>query len=205
MPPARSEVNGPLPPLPERSYAQRHIRMRPSAYVRSRAAAQAAGEGCSLRDGPTILSRTAEYALRAVSLLALRPPEAPLRACDLSRETDIPAHYLAKILRRLVVSGILTSQRGQGGGFVLARPPESVRFLDVLAAVGAAPDPGRCAFGWGACDSAEPCPLHAAWAPMGEAFLQWAATTTLAAAAGTKAAPWRRPTGPRRPDLPSRA
>ncbi len=166
------------------------------------AAPEPAGEACRLRDGPTILSRTAEYALRAVSLLAAQPPDAPLRARDLSRETDIPAHYLAKILRRLVVSGILASQRGQGGGFVLARPPESVRFLDVLAAVGAEPDPERCAFGWGACDATEPCPLHLAWAPIGEAFLQWAATTTLAAAVGPKGRPWRRPAGPRRPHLP---
>jgi Rrf2 family protein len=170
--------------------------------LQPRAAPGSAGEGCGLRDGPTILSRTAEYALRAVSLLAAQPPDSPLRARDLSRETDIPAHYLAKILRRLVVSGILTSQRGQGGGFVLARPPEAVRFLDVLAAVGAEPDPGRCAFGWGACDASAPCPLHTAWRPIGEAFLQWAATTTLAAAAGAKERPWRRPSPPRRPGLP---
>jgi len=166
-----------------------------------RAAPNAAGEAYGLRDGPTILSRTAEYALRAVSLLAAQSPEAPLRARDLSRETGIPAHYLAKILRRLVVSRILASQRGQGGGFVLACPPASVRFLDVLAAVGAAPDSGRCAFGRGACDAVEPCPLHAAWAPIGEAFLQWAATTTLAAVAAPGRSS-RRLAGSRRPDLP---
>ncbi len=78
------------------------------------------------------------------------------------------------------MAGILTSQRGQGGGFVLARPPGEIRFLDVLSAVEALPETGRCAFGYGACRSDAPCPLHDAWAPLESAFVRWAATTTLA-------------------------
>ncbi len=130
----------------------------------------------------TLLSQTAEYALRAASWIAAYSPGAPVRAQDLSRETGIPAQYLSKILRRLVVAGILSSQRGQGGGFALTRPPDQIRFLDVLAAVEASPETGRCAFGWGACRADAPCPLHEAWAPLGEAFVHWAAATTLAAA-----------------------
>lgn len=136
----------------------------------------------ALHSRSTLLSQTAEYALRAASWIAAYSPRAPVRARDLSRETGIPAQYLSKILRRLVVGGILVSQRGQGGGFVLARPAAKIRFLDVLAAVEASPEKGRCAFGWGACRPASPCPLHHAWAPLGEAFVVWASTTTLAAA-----------------------
>jgi len=139
-------------------------------------------EGPRLANRHTILSQTAEYALRATTWLAACSPDTAVRARDLSRATGIPAHYLPKILRRLVVAGLLSSRRGQGGGFALTRPPEEIRLLDVLAAVDTPAEPGRCAFGWGACDAGAPCPLHAAWAPMGESFQRWAATTTLASA-----------------------
>lgn len=77
---------------------------------------------------------------------------------------------------------MLSSRRGQAGGFALARAPEEIRVLDVLVAVDTPSEPGRCVFGWGACDADAPCPLHEAWAPMGESFRHWAATTTLASA-----------------------
>lgn len=130
----------------------------------------------------TLLSQTAEYALRATTWLAVCPPGTALRSSDLSRATGIPDHYLSKILRRLVIAGLLSSRRGQGGGFELARPPDEIRLLDVLHAVDPSIERGRCAFGWGACDAKAPCPLHAAWAPMGDSFMEWAATTTLASA-----------------------
>jgi Rrf2 family transcriptional regulator, iron-sulfur cluster assembly transcription factor len=128
---------------------------------------------------PTVLSQTAEYALRAAAWLAAESPDAPVRTRDLSRGTGIPEPYLAKILRRLVLAGILESRKGQGGGFALARPPERIRFDEVLEAVDAAPRVDRCAFGWGACDAKHPCPLHDSWGPISKAFSEWAAKTTL--------------------------
>ena len=105
-----------------------------------------------------------------------------MRARDLSESTRIPLHYLSKILRRLVVAGLLDSQKGQGGGFSLARPPEEIRFEDILLAVDAYPEQGRCAFGWGNCSEVEPCPLHGSWSRLSDAVHQWASTTTLATA-----------------------
>jgi Rrf2 family protein len=126
------------------------------------------------------LSQTAEYAIRATAWLASNSPDLPVRARDLSKGTDIPAHYLAKILRRLVVAGILESQKGQGGGFSLARRPSRISFKDVLLAVDAFPRGDRCAFGWGACDASHPCPLHKSWSEMSKDFQRWASTTTFA-------------------------
>jgi len=127
-----------------------------------------------------LLSQTAEYALRAVVWLAAHGEEGPVRASDLSGATGIPVHYLAKILRRLVLAGVLTSQKGQGGGFSLARPPQEIRFLDVLEAVDAYPSEERCAFGWGDCNAADPCPMHPSWSRLAEAVKEWAHSTTLA-------------------------
>ncbi|MBW2295571.1 MAG: Rrf2 family transcriptional regulator, partial [Deltaproteobacteria bacterium] len=67
-----------------------------------------------------VLSQTAEYALRAMAWLATAPTREPVRAKDLSVATGIPSHYLSKVMRRLVLAGLLISQKGQGGGFLLA-------------------------------------------------------------------------------------
>jgi Rrf2 family iron-sulfur cluster assembly transcriptional regulator len=128
-----------------------------------------------------LLSQTAEYALRAMAWLAYECPDAPVRAQDLSQGTGIPPHYLSKILRRLVLAGLLDSQKGQGGGFSLARPPESICYEEILVAVDAFPAHGRCAFGWGTCGADNPCPLHESWSCLSDAVQTWAANTTLAA------------------------
>jgi len=128
----------------------------------------------------TFLTQTAEYALRAVAWIALKSPRDPVLARDLSEGTRIPGQYLSKILRRLVLAGILESRKGRGGGFTLARPPDQILFREILQAVDAYPLEDRCAFGWGTCDPHNPCPLHDSWTRMSESFREWAATTTLA-------------------------
>lgn len=126
------------------------------------------------------LPQTVEYALRAMTYIANLPEGQAVRARDLSAVTGVPAHYLSKLLRRLVVAGLLESQKGHGGGFVLAMPPRFIRFLDVMMAADFRPDPAHCAFGWGACRPSQPCPLHPAWNSLNEALCNWAAQTTLA-------------------------
>jgi len=128
----------------------------------------------------TFLSQTAEYALRATAWIAQNSPGEPVLARDLSVGTRIPSQYLSKILRRLVLAGILESRKGRGGGFTLARPPGQILFREILQAVDAYPLEDRCAFGWGTCDPDNPCPLHDSWTRMSESFREWAATTTLA-------------------------
>ena len=127
-----------------------------------------------------VLSQTAEYAFRAMAWLATTPEGEPVRASDLSVATGIPSHYLSKVLRRLVLAGLLISQKGQGGGFLLAKAPDEIPFIDILTAVDAYPTDGRCAFGWGECDEVRPCPLHGSWSRLNEQFRSWAEDTSLA-------------------------
>jgi Rrf2 family iron-sulfur cluster assembly transcriptional regulator len=127
-----------------------------------------------------LLTQTGEYALRAMAILASSPGNEPVPARALSQATDISPHYLSKVLRRLVLAGLLVSRKGRGGGFTLARTPSEIRFVDVLAAVDAYPYDRHCVFGWGACNENAPCSLHDAWLGMSEAIRDWAANTSLA-------------------------
>lgn len=126
------------------------------------------------------ISQTAEYAIRAMSALAILPEGKKIRAADLGQATGIPAPYLSKILRRLVLAGLLISQKGQGGGFLLARPPAEIPFMEILDAVDAFPTEGRCAFGWGNCDQLHPCPLHGSWSRLNKHLRDWANDSNLA-------------------------
>jgi Rrf2 family protein len=134
-----------------------------------------------------LISQTAEYALRALALIAALPEGRSLTAIELANHASVPVHYLSKVLRRLVAAGLLSSQKGHGGGFCLARPSLQIRFSDVLAAVGEPLVSGRCAFGYAVCNVEHPCPLHPAWKLLNESFEQWAATTTLADVSGERA------------------
>jgi Rrf2 family protein len=125
-------------------------------------------------------SQTAEYALRAMAFLATLDDDGmPLRTPDLARAASIPPHYLSKVMRRMVVARLVRSQKGHGGGFVLARPAAEIRFVDVLVAAGYPMEPDRCAFGWGRCNPSSPCPLHPTFSKLDLAMTEWAYRTTL--------------------------
>jgi Rrf2 family protein len=126
------------------------------------------------------LSQTAIYALRALAVLKALPPGGSLSGPLLSQRTGVPRDYLAKVMRHLVTAGIVSAQRGQGGGFRLHKPPERIRMVDVLEAVACDNSPGACAFGPGPCDSRKPCMLHGVWSRFQDAVGSWAMETTLA-------------------------
>jgi len=126
------------------------------------------------------LTRTAEYALRAMTALALQPKSDPINARDLSERTSVPVHYLNKIMRRLVEAGFVTSSKGHGGGFRLAKPATRIAYFDILKAVGYDSETKACVFGWNACRSDRPCPMHETWSHLNDQFLDWAGANTLA-------------------------
>ncbi len=127
-----------------------------------------------------LLNQTVEYALRAMACLAEVDEGEAVRASDLADLASIPHHYLSKIMRRMVVAGLVESRRGHGGGFQLSRPPEQIRFIDIFRAISFDPTTGGCVFGRGECDLDNPCSLHPAWSEISETFLVWSTQTTLA-------------------------
>jgi Rrf2 family transcriptional regulator, nitric oxide-sensitive transcriptional repressor len=81
-----------------------------------------------------MISTTAEYALRAVVQLAMHEG-VPQTTEAIAKMTRVPSSYLSKVLQQLARAGIVSSQRGLGGGFVLTRAPVDISVLDVIDAV----------------------------------------------------------------------
>lgn len=125
------------------------------------------------------LTQTAEYALRVMAFMVNLPAGVAIRARDLAGPTNVPPHYLSKLMRHLVVAGLIHSQKGHGGGFTLARTPVQITLEEVLLAANVALMDDECAFGWRQCNAVHPCPLHPAWSRLKTATFKWARETTL--------------------------
>ena len=104
-----------------------------------------------------MIPKTAEYALRAVVVLA-REPERAYSADQIAEGTRVPRRYAHKVLQALVRAGLVRSQSGPGGGYALVRPPEELSILDVVSAVEPIPRIRRCPLGLAS--HTRLCPLH---------------------------------------------
>ncbi len=128
-----------------------------------------------------MLSRTGEYALQAMVFLAQRQEEGPIASPRIAKDLGIPQKYLSSILADLVRSGILTSNRGKGGGFSLLRPTSKIQLADILAPF----EPmlrstqSPCPFGNPVCSDDEPCGGHQRWKRIKEAYSDFLEKTSL--------------------------
>jgi len=104
-----------------------------------------------------MLSRTAEYALRAVVWLAGHP-ESSVTGQAIAAATQVPPDYLAKVMQCLVRAGLVEAQRGKNGGFSLVSTPDDITILDVINAVEPVRRIQSCPLGIAGHESL--CPLH---------------------------------------------
>ena len=81
------------------------------------------------------ISAKSDYAIRASAELAAAEPGRPVKAEALAAAQGIPANFLENILSALRNAGIVRSQRGADGGYLLARDAASVSLADVIRAV----------------------------------------------------------------------
>jgi Rrf2 family protein len=81
------------------------------------------------------VSAKSDYALRALIEIAGHPDGQALSAEELGRRQDIPRGFLQSILADLRRAGIARSQRGQAGGWLMARDADDVTVADVIRAV----------------------------------------------------------------------
>lgn len=108
-----------------------------------------------------MLSKTAEYALRAITCLAERGTNSgkPSSADSLAQATQVPRRYLNRVLQDLVANGLVLSRCGARGGYELARSTDEITILDVVNAVAPLQRIHSCPLGLKSHTSL--CPLHA--------------------------------------------
>ncbi|MGV9661697.1 RrF2 family transcriptional regulator [Nocardia niigatensis] len=137
-----------------------------------------------------------EWGLHCCIALAWLDDHAPIATARLAEIFELPPEYLKKRLQPLVREGILESTPGARGGYRLARTPDRITLMDVVAAVEGRTEAFRCTEirrrGAGAArartEFAEPCGIARA---IGRAELAWrrelSAQTVADVMAGTPA------------------
>ena len=82
------------------------------------------------------LSKKADYALIAMKHLAQKSSGGPsTSAREIAELYGIPIELMAKVLQRLVRTGLLVSTQGTRGGYTLGRPAASISVADVIQAI----------------------------------------------------------------------
>jgi Rrf2 family protein len=75
--------------------------------------------------------------------------------------TDMPTHYVSKVMQLLVRGGLVKSRRGSHGGFALTRSPDDIHLNDIIRLIDGVNTNTDCCVGFGPyCDDAT-CPLPA--------------------------------------------
>ena len=105
-----------------------------------------------------MLSKTAEYALRAVACMG-NQSGIPVSADVLADQTKVPRRYLTRVLQDLAAAGLVRSRPGPGGGYELCPATDELTILDVINTVEPIQRIKRCPLGLKT--HSELCPLHA--------------------------------------------
>ncbi len=127
-----------------------------------------------------VFSNSTEYAIRAVTHLALLPAGTLAGARDISRAENIPMPFLWKILQKLARRKLVRSFKGLRGGYELARPANRITLQDLVAATNGDELEGRCVLGLAHCDEKNPCPLHDQWKEIRAQMVAMLEKTTVA-------------------------
>lgn len=110
-----------------------------------------------------VITRATEYAIRTVIYLAQQPRNEVVLKKDICRTQGVTPAFLTKILQPLIKSGIVSSQRGVGGGFLLARDPGQITLLDIFQAQEGKLKLNHCLIDSDFCDRDVFCVAHEVW------------------------------------------
>lgn len=108
------------------------------------------------------LTTRGRYAVTAMLDLALHADNGPVSLADISARQEISLSYLEQLFSRLRRHKLVSSTRGPGGGYSLARPLTDVAVADIVLAVNESVDATQCG-GQKNCHQHGRCLTHDLW------------------------------------------
>jgi len=109
------------------------------------------------------LTRKTEYAIRGMLYLSRQEYGAISMLGDIATAMEVPRTFLAKIFQGLNKMGLIKSEKGTGGGFMLAKRPEQITLREIVEAVEGPIMPNQCLMGEGVCSFQRTCAVHPVW------------------------------------------
>ena len=125
------------------------------------------------------LTTKGRFAVTAMLDLALNEDAKPVTLAGISERQAISLSYLEQLFSRLRRQGLVTSVRGPGGGYRLAKAHAEISVSHIISAVDELIDATQCA-GKEDCHDAGRCMTHDLWASLNTKILDYLSGVTLA-------------------------
>jgi len=125
------------------------------------------------------LTTKGRFAVTAMIDLALRQGGGPVALASISERQKISLSYLEQLFGKLRRHELVTSVRGPGGGYRLAKPLTAVSVADIITAVDEPLDATKCG-GMSNCQDEQPCMTHVLWTNLTTRMLDYLSSVNLA-------------------------
>ena len=132
------------------------------------------------------VSTKGRYSIRIVAFLASQPSDRVATKIEIAAGEGTSPQYVQQLMRQLGVAGLVSSRRGRKGGFLLARPPESITVADVLRAAEGDVQLVPCRSA-SHCDHSADCPARPMWMKVTDLLEEMFQGTTIAQLVGLDA------------------
>ena len=129
------------------------------------------------------LTRAADYAIRVMIKLATPQADGRVSLPELAQITGAPKSFLSKVMQNLVRAGLISSRRGQAGGFRISPCGRAASMRDVIEAIDGTIYLNVCLTPGKSCSRKTSCPAHPVWAQAQQAMLDVLSNTSIAAMA----------------------
>ncbi len=125
------------------------------------------------------LTTKGRFAVTAMIDLALRQHAGPVTLAGISERQKISLSYLEQLFGKLRRRQLVSSVRGPGGGYCLAKPIETVSVADIIDAVDESLDATQCG-GKANCEGeAQPCMTHELWTSLNAKMFDYLRSVSL--------------------------
>ena len=124
------------------------------------------------------LTTKGRFAVTAMIDLALRQDGGPVALAGISERQKISLSYLEQLFGKLRRRELVSSVRGPGGGYCLAKTAAEISVTDIIRAVDEPLDATSCA-GKANCYDEEPCMTHQLWTTLTNRMLDYLSSVTL--------------------------
>jgi len=124
------------------------------------------------------LTTKGRFAVTAMIDLALHNGEGPVTLAEISERQKISLSYLEQLFGKLRRNALVSSVRGPGGGYHLAKPVLEVSVADIIVAVDEPIDATQCG-GKENCHDDQKCLTHDLWAALNQRIFDYLGSVTL--------------------------
>jgi len=125
------------------------------------------------------LTTKGRFAVTAMIDVAMRQHAGPVTLAGIAERQRISLSYLEQLFGKLRRNHLVSSTRGPGGGYMLAKPLAAVSVADIISAVDEPLDATNCG-GKGNCDDQErPCMTHHLWTSLNQRMLEYLNSVSL--------------------------